>query len=81
MKHYVRTILAVHVRVHPRENESRGRTYLPRPTHLISGNRQEFPFGRCLPLLVIGHGRLRQTSVQAERVGQVTFSIHSRQTQ
>ena len=52
-----------------KKNESRGRTYLPRPSYLIPGNRPLFPFRLCLCLLPSSYGRLYRPTLQSGRVG------------
>ena len=57
------------VGTHTRENESRGRKNLPRPSYLIPGNRPLFPFRLCLCLLPSSYGRLYRPTLQSRRIG------------
>ena len=68
---------SVYVGTHTRENESQGRTYLPRPSYLIPGNRPLFPFRLRLCLLPSSYGCLHRPSLQSGRVGRLKSRISS----
>ena len=62
-----------------KKNESRGRTYLPRPSYLIPGNRPLFPFRLCLCLLPNSYGRLHRPTLQPGGVGLVIDNLFNKQ--